>query len=76
MKMLRHQCVFLGGDKDGLSIVSSGTLALQQEFHFRYSLADVVAKRVTKAAAFGGDLLTDDFAPADLYRVTPVGQPK
>jgi hypothetical protein len=31
----------------------------------RYSLADVVAKRVTKAAPFGGDLLTDDFAPAD-----------
>ena len=51
-------------------------LALQQEFHFRYSLADVVAKRVTKAAPFGGDLLTDDFAPADLYRVTPIGQPK
>jgi hypothetical protein len=76
MKMLRHQCVFLGGDKDGLSIVSSGTLALQQEFHFRYSLADVVAKRVTKAAPFGGDLLTDGFAPADLYRVTPIGQPK
>ena len=51
-------------------------LALQQEFHFRYSLADVVAKRVTKAAPFGGDLLTDDFAPADLYRVTPIGQTK
>jgi spermidine synthase len=51
-------------------------LALQQEFHFRYSLADVVAKRVTKAPPFGGDLLTDDFAPADLYRVTPIGRPK
>jgi spermidine synthase len=51
-------------------------LALQQEFHFRYSLADVIGKRVTKAPPVAGDLLTDDFAPADLYRVTPIGQPK
>ena len=48
--------------------------ALQQEFRFRYSLADVVEKRVTKKFSQGGELLTDDFAPADLYRVTPVGQ--
>jgi spermidine synthase len=49
-------------------------LALQQEFNFRYSLTDVVGKRVTKAPPVGGVLLTDDFAPADLYRVTPIGQ--
>ena len=51
-------------------------LALEQEFHFRYSLAELVGKRVTKAPPVGGDLLTDDFAPADLYRVTPIGQTK
>jgi hypothetical protein len=51
-------------------------LGLQQEFHFRYSLADLVGKRVTKAPPVGGDLLTDDFAPADLYRATPIGQTK
>jgi spermidine synthase len=51
-------------------------LALQQKFHFRYSLADIVGKRVTKAPPVGGDLLTDDFAPADLYRVTPIRQTK
>ena len=28
-------------------------LALEQEFHFRYSLAELVGKRVTKAAAGG-----------------------
>ncbi len=51
--------------------------ALQQQYHFRYPLADIVGKRVTKDFSAGGELLTDDFAPADLYRVTPappVGQ--
>jgi hypothetical protein len=51
-------------------------LALQQQYHFRYSLPALVGKRVTDWSAEGGDLLTDDFAPADLYRVTPVKLPK
>lgn len=46
--------------------------ALQQRFHFRYPLTDIVGKRVTKDFSAGGELLTDDFAPADLYRATPV----
>ncbi len=46
--------------------------ALQQQFHFRYPLTDIVGKRVTKDFSAGGELLTDDFAPADLYRATPV----
>jgi hypothetical protein len=37
-------------------------------------LSDVVGRRVTKDFSQGGELLTDDFAPADLYRVTPIGQ--
>jgi predicted membrane-bound spermidine synthase len=51
-------------------------LALQQQYHFRYALPALVGKRVTDADAEGADLLTDDFAPADLYRVTPVKLPK
>jgi spermidine synthase len=51
-------------------------LALQQQYHFRYSLSALVDKRVTDWNAEGGDLLTDDFAPADLYRVTPAKLPK
>jgi spermidine synthase len=48
-------------------------LALQQQFHFRYPLPQLASKRVAKQySAEGGDLLTDDFAPADLYRVTPM----
>jgi spermidine synthase len=50
--------------------------ALQAQFHFRYPLTDVVGTRVTKAYSEGAQVLTDDFAPADLYRVTPVEWPK
>src|SRR5580704_9522327 len=50
--------------------------ALQQQYHFRYPLPALAGKRVTEPNAEGGDLLTDDFAPADLYRVTPVKLPK
>jgi len=51
-------------------------VALQQQYHFRYSLSDLVGKRVTDWNSEGADMLTDDFAPADLYRVTPVKLPK
>ena len=45
--------------------------ALQQQYHFRYPLPALAGKRVTEPNSEGGELLTDDFAPADLYRVTP-----
>jgi spermidine synthase len=60
--------------RPGTATLLQRAAALQQEFHFRYPLADVVGKRVTREYSQGGELLTDDFAPADLYRVTPVGQ--
>jgi spermidine synthase len=50
--------------------------ALQQQYHFRYPLPALARKRVTEPSSKGGELLTDDFAPADLYRVTPVKLPK
>ena len=50
--------------------------ALQQQYHFRYPLPALAGKRVMQPNSEGGDLLTDDFAPADLYRVTPVKLPK
>jgi spermidine synthase len=50
--------------------------ALQQQYHFRYPLPALAGHRVTEPNAEGGELLTDDFAPADLYRVTPVKLPK
>jgi predicted O-methyltransferase YrrM len=51
-------------------------LALQAEYRFRYPLSALVGKRVTELYSEGADELTDDFAPADLYRVTPIGVPK
>jgi predicted membrane-bound spermidine synthase len=51
-------------------------LALQAEYRFRYPLPALVGKRVTELYSEGADVLTDDFAPADLYRVTPIGVPK
>jgi spermidine synthase len=50
-------------------------LALQSEHHFRYPLPALVGKRVTELYSKGAEVLTDDFAPADLYRVTPAGVP-
>jgi spermidine synthase len=50
-------------------------LALQNEHHFRYPLPALVGKRVTELYSKGAEVLTDDFAPADLYRVTPAGVP-
>ncbi len=51
-------------------------LALQNQFHFRYPLPDLVGERVTTQYSEGAEVLTDDFAPADLYRVTPAALPK
>jgi spermidine synthase len=51
-------------------------LALQSEYHFRYPLPALVGKRVTELYTKGADVLTDDFAPAELYRVTPAEVPE
>jgi hypothetical protein len=40
--------------------------ALQTEYRFRYPLPALVGKRVTELYSKGVDVLTDDFAPADL----------
>lgn len=49
--------------------------ALQRQYHFRYSLPALARQRATDWDAAGADVLTDDFAPADLYRVTPARAP-
>jgi spermidine synthase len=51
-------------------------LALQAQYRFRYLLTNVVGNRVTQLDTKGADVFTDDFAPADLYRVIPIGAPK
>jgi hypothetical protein len=39
-------------------------------------MAALVGKRVTELYSKSADVLTDDFAPADLYRVTSIGVPE
>ena len=45
--------------------------ALQNQHGFRFSLPDILRRRMDKpqAQAAGGDVITDDFAPADVYDV-------
>jgi spermidine synthase len=47
-------------------------VALQEQRHFRYPLSDLVGIRVTDQNAGGADVLTDDFAPVNLYETIPL----
>jgi spermidine synthase len=45
---------------------------LQTQHHFRYPLSELARKRVPARGHDEAELLTDDFAPVDLYEATPV----
>jgi spermidine synthase len=45
---------------------------LQEEYHFRYPLRDLAKRRVVNRSAERGELLTDDFAPVNLYEMAPL----
>jgi spermidine synthase len=45
---------------------------LQTQHHFRYPLSEFARKRVPARGHDEAELLTDDFAPVDLYEATPV----
>jgi spermidine synthase len=47
-------------------------VAVQKQHHFRYPPSDLVGKRVADQKADGGDVLTDDFAPVNLYETMPL----
>jgi spermidine synthase len=50
--------------------------ALQERHHFRYPPGDLVAGRVINEKADGGEVLTDDFAPVNLYETMPLPKKK
>jgi spermidine synthase len=50
--------------------------ALQAQYHFRYPPGELVAARVTDEKAQGGEVLTDDFAPVNLYETEPLPKKK
>jgi spermidine synthase len=49
---------------------------LQDRYHFRYPLPGLVRRRIVNHTAERGELLTDDFAPVNLYEVTPLRRSK
>jgi spermidine synthase len=50
--------------------------ALQQQHHFRYPMPDRVGERLGDVRTDGADVLTDDFAPVDIYKTVPLRQQK
>jgi spermidine synthase len=50
--------------------------ALEAQYHFRYPPASYVGRRLTDENADGGALLTDDFAPVNLYETEPLPKKK
>jgi spermidine synthase len=47
-------------------------IALQGQRHFRYAMPALLEKRAVEQSAEGGELLTDDFSPVNLYETMPV----
>jgi spermidine synthase len=48
-------------------VLKARAAALQQRHGFRYPLPQMLAKRIPQPALGNAELLTDDFAPVDLY---------
>jgi spermidine synthase len=53
-------------------VLTQRATALQAQHHFRYPLPDLVGKRVVDSDAGNGEVLTDDFAPVNLYETIPL----
>lgn len=68
--------VAVSGPRPTAESLVQRTHALQTGYHFRYPLPALISTRVTELYSKGADVLTDDFAPADLYRVTPLRGPQ
>ncbi|HML14852.1 MAG TPA: fused MFS/spermidine synthase [Xanthobacteraceae bacterium] len=50
--------------------------SLQAQYHFRYPPDVFIGRRVTDEKADGGEVLTDDFAPVNLYETEPLPKQK
>ena len=50
--------------------------ALEAQYHFRYPPGSYVGRRATDENADGGEVLTDDFAPVNLYETEPLPKKK
>jgi spermidine synthase len=52
------------------AVLASRAAALQQRYGFRFPLPQLLARRVAHPSLAQAELLTDDFAPVDLYNAT------
>jgi hypothetical protein len=52
----------------GAAALVTRASALQQQYHFRYPMPDRVGERLAHVKTDGATVLTDDFAPVDIYR--------
>jgi spermidine synthase len=68
--------VATSGPRPGAEELTRRAAALQAQYHFRYPPGELVAGRVTDENADGGQVLTDDFAPVNLYETQPAGKKK
>ena len=48
--------------------VSRRAAALDQKYRFRFQLAELLKRRIPLPSMRGAEMLTDDFAPVDLYK--------
>ena len=56
----------------GTAMLLEQARVLQQDYHFHFPLPDIAKRRVVNRNAERGELLTDDFAPVNLYEITPL----
>ena len=68
--------VAMPGPRPSADDLTRRAAALQAQYHFRYPPGDLVAGRVTDENADGGQVLTDDFAPVNLYETMPLTKKK
>jgi spermidine synthase len=58
------------------ALLTERARVLQEQYQFRYPLPRLVKRRVVNHSAERGELLTDDFAPVNLFEVAPLRRSK
>ena len=59
------------GARPAAEVLAQRAAALQAQYHFRYPLPELVGKRSTAPESGDAEVLTDDFAPVNLYETEP-----
>jgi spermidine synthase len=68
--------VATAGPRPSADELTRSAAALQARYHLRYPPGELAPGRVTDEKADGGQVLTDDFAPVNLYETQPAAKKK